>query len=128
MSPQGLAPQRCTSHNRPIVKSFSELEAVLLAVIRDRGRPCHGNDIGRELEVRLQKRVPAATLYRALHRLEDGGYLSAHWEADGEGVSHRGPKRRYYELNSTGVVALSEYVLQFSRRVKALGWALRPSP
>jgi DNA-binding PadR family transcriptional regulator len=121
-----VRPLRCrfTSHNILRMKALAELDALLLAVIRDRDRPCHGNDIGREVESRVQRRIAVATLYRALHRLEDAGYLTAHWEAEGAARQpHRGPKRRYYELNQTGLVALSEYMRQFSRRAGVLGWA-----
>ena len=109
------------SHNIPRMKPSAELDAMSLAVIRDRARPCHGTEIGRELEFRMQSRVAAASLYRALHRLEDAGYLTAHWEADRSPQTHRGPRRRYYEITRTGLVMLTEYVGQFSRRAGILG-------
>jgi PadR family transcriptional regulator, regulatory protein PadR len=41
--------------------------------------------------------VKEGTVYPVLHRLEDAGYLSASWEAEGRGVP-----RKYYAITPAG--------------------------
>jgi DNA-binding PadR family transcriptional regulator len=57
--------------------------------------------------------MPGGTVYPALRRLEDAGYLTAAWEK--EEVAHAAdrPRRRYYTLTRTGREALSDAVKRF---------------
>ena len=41
---------------------------------------------------------PAGTVYPILARLEEGGWVSSHWDEDVK----RGPRRRLYQLTSEG--------------------------
>ncbi|ALE04756.1 PadR family transcriptional regulator (plasmid) [Arthrobacter sp. ERGS1:01] len=55
----------------------------------------------------------AGTVYPALERLEEAGWLSSYWEADSD---RSGPRRRYYELTVDGVVAARRAVSKFDAR------------
>ncbi len=63
------------------------------------GRPRHGYEIGKHLESRSggQLQLPVSTLYSALYRMEDRGWIKGRW------VEKRGERRRcYYALTPKG--------------------------
>ena len=109
------------------VRLLTELDALILVILRDRGEPAHGSDLGKEAQIRTNDFVPAATLYRRLHELEDQGYLAGDWEGAERRQPHRGPQRRYYRLTGQGSRAIRNYERLLALRVKALGWGLEPT-
>ncbi|MEO7086917.1 MAG: helix-turn-helix transcriptional regulator, partial [Gemmatimonadaceae bacterium] len=69
---------------------------VLKAVSRE---PMHGYGISKWIEARTQDQLEIvdSALYKALHRLEDGGAISAEW-----GVSDNNRRAKYYSLTVRG--------------------------
>jgi PadR family transcriptional regulator PadR len=55
------------------------------------------------------KRLTAyGTLYKALDRLERGGYLESRWEAPDYAAEAARPRRRFYRITGMGERALAE--------------------
>lgn len=50
--------------------------------------------------------LPSGTVYPALRRLEASGRVRSKWEAQSAADRAKRPRRRYYELTSSGVRAL----------------------
>jgi DNA-binding PadR family transcriptional regulator len=57
--------------------------------------------------------VPGGTVYPALRRLEDDGYLTSKWEKPTISQTEPRPQRRYYELTRAGRDALAEAVKRY---------------
>jgi PadR family transcriptional regulator, regulatory protein PadR len=53
---------------------------------------------------------PTGTVYPALRRLENAGYLHSRWEAERRAFSEARPQRRYYEITAAGSRALAAAV------------------
>jgi transcriptional regulator len=60
-------------------------------------------------------RVNQGSLYPALHRLEDLGFIEAEW-----GESENGRRAKYYSLTRTGRKRLSEETAQWERMAAAV--------
>lgn len=90
------------------------LDLLLLAVISDGAM--HGYAVIEELKSRSDQvfDLPEGTVYLALHRLEDAGYLASEWS------EVQGRRRRTYRLTEEGRGALGEQSrawIQFSNAV-----------
>jgi transcriptional regulator len=72
------------------------LATMVLAVLA--GGPAHGYGIGAELKRRSedQLEVLEGSLYPALHRLEEAGFVDSEWE------TNDGRRRRSYALTADG--------------------------
>ena|ERR1700754_2294927 len=57
--------------------------------------------------------MPGGTIYPALRRLEEAGYLTSKWEKQSIAQSELRPPRKYYELTRPGREALAEAVKRF---------------
>ena len=57
--------------------------------------------------------VPGGTVYPALRRLEDAGYLTSEWEEQRIAQSEPRPPRKYYELTSDGRELLAEAMKRY---------------
>ncbi|MEP7272366.1 MAG: PadR family transcriptional regulator [Acidobacteriota bacterium] len=57
--------------------------------------------------------LPGGTVYPALRRLEDTGYLSSKWEKQSIAQAAPRPPRKYYEVTRAGREALSEAVKRY---------------
>jgi DNA-binding PadR family transcriptional regulator len=57
--------------------------------------------------------VPGGTVYPALRRLEDEGYLTSEWEEQSISQSEPRPQRKYYELTREGRELLAEAVKRY---------------
>jgi DNA-binding PadR family transcriptional regulator len=66
---------------------------------------------------------PTGTIYPALRRLEQAGFVRSHWEPDELAAREARPARRYYELTAAGLKAL-DGALEALRELGAAG--LRP--
>jgi len=78
------------------------MELFILSALE--GRTRHGYDIGKYIESRSggQLQLPVSTLYTALYRMEDKGWIKGRW------VEKRGERRRcYYTLTSKGRATLA---------------------
>ena len=57
--------------------------------------------------------VPGGTVYPALRRLEDEGYLNSEWEEPSIAQSEPRPPRKYYDLTREGRELLAEAVKRY---------------
>jgi transcriptional regulator len=86
--------------------------------------PAHGHtiaySIGHRSEAVLQ--VEHGSLYPALHRLEDRGWISSFW-----GTSENNRRARYYRLTPKGREQLAEQTSRWDQIVHAVNRILRPA-
>jgi DNA-binding PadR family transcriptional regulator len=57
--------------------------------------------------------MPGGTVYPALRRLEDAGYLTSEWEKERVAQAELRPRRKYYEITTTGRQVLAEAVKRY---------------
>jgi PadR family transcriptional regulator, regulatory protein PadR len=57
--------------------------------------------------------LPGGTVYPALRRLEDEGYLSSTWEKPSIARAQPRPPRKYYDLTRAGHGVLAEVVKRY---------------
>ena len=57
--------------------------------------------------------LPSGTVYPALRRLEDLGYVESKWEKHEIAQRALRPPRKYYQLTRTGEAALAEAVKRY---------------
>ena len=84
--------------------------------------PLHGYAIAQRLKQMSRDvvRVTQGTLYPALHRLENRGYLTADWKA-----SDTGRDAKFYRLTRKGRAHLDEQAASWERLTTAIGSILR---
>lgn len=94
-------------------------ELAVLALIATRRR--YGYDLlstlGQATDGSLA--IKEGTLYPVLHRLEDGGYIAATWEAEG-----RAAPRKYYRITAQGKARLAFLRTEWQRLVTGIGQLL----
>jgi PadR family transcriptional regulator, regulatory protein PadR len=85
--------------------------------------PRHGQGIARTIQQESENvfLVDHGSLYLALQRLEDRGWLTAKW-----GVSENNRKARFYALTAKGRSQLSQKTDQWRRIAKAISRILAP--
>ncbi len=96
------------------------LDMLVLKTLED--EPLHGYAIAQRIEQssRALLRVPQGSLYPALHRLENRGWLSASWtETEG------GRAAKVYRLTAKGRRQLEKEVADWQRLSEAIAWILR---
>jgi transcriptional regulator len=86
--------------------------------------PAHGHTIAHAIERRSEDvlQVEHGSLYPALHRLEDRGWISSFW-----GTSENNRKARYYRLTPAGRKQLAAQIGRWDQLVKAINRILRPA-
>ena len=57
--------------------------------------------------------LPGGTVYPALRRLEEAGYLTSKWEKPAIAQAEPRPQRKYYELTREGRETLAEAVKRY---------------
>ncbi len=57
--------------------------------------------------------LPSGTVYPALRRLKQLGYLTSNWEAQTVADEAKRPRRRYYEVSKRGQGALADALQRF---------------
>jgi transcriptional regulator len=84
---------------------------------------CHGQGIARIIQRQSEETflVDHGSLYLALQRLEDKGWISAKW-----GVSENNRKARFYSLTPKGRAQLAQKTSQWRRLARAIGLILGP--
>src|SRR6266705_2983047 len=84
-------------------------------------RPMHGLGISRRIEQVTGGtfQVKPGSLFPALHRLEEAGWLSAIW-----GQSESGRRAKFYKLTKAGQQQLKEETRQWTRIAEAMASAL----
>jgi PadR family transcriptional regulator, regulatory protein PadR len=80
--------------------------------------PAHGHTIAHVIEHTSEDvlQVEQGSLYPALHRLEDRGWLSSHW-----GPSENNRKAKFYKLTSAGRKQLTLETSRWQRMARAIG-------
>jgi transcriptional regulator len=86
--------------------------------------PAHGHAIAYAIEHRSDDvlQVEHGSLYPALHRLEDRGWIASFW-----GTSENNRRARYYRLTPAGRRQLSEQTTRWDQLVRAINQVLRPA-
>ena len=85
--------------------------------------PAHGHTIAHAIEYRSDEvlQVEHGSLYPALHRLEDRGWISSSW-----GASENNRKARFYKLTAAGRRQLADESTRWEKLVRAVNRVLRP--
>ncbi|HTQ85758.1 MAG TPA: PadR family transcriptional regulator [Candidatus Binatia bacterium] len=86
--------------------------------------PLHGLGISRRIEqvTRGTFQVRPGSLFPALHRMEEQGWLSSHW-----GESENNRRAKYYQLTKTGRRQLDTETERWGRISLAIARALQAS-
>ena len=86
--------------------------------------PAHGHTIAHVIERRSDDvlQVEHGSLYPALHRLEDRGWIASFW-----GTSESNRRARYYRLTTVGRKQLAEQTSRWDDLVRAINGVLRPA-
>jgi transcriptional regulator len=85
--------------------------------------PGHGHTIAYAIEHRSEDvlQVEHGSLYPALHRLEDRGWIASFW-----GTSENNRRARYYRLTPAGRKQLAQQTSRWDELVRAINRVLRP--
>jgi transcriptional regulator len=85
--------------------------------------PTHGHGIAKSIERMSEDalRVEHGSLYPALQRLLQEGWITAEW-----GVSENNQRAKYYRLTASGRRKLSAETSRWERFVRAVSSVLRP--
>jgi PadR family transcriptional regulator, regulatory protein PadR len=86
--------------------------------------PAHGHTIAFAIERRSDEvlQVEHGSLYPALHRLEDRGWIASAW-----GASENNRKARFYRLTAKGRKQLAKQTSRWNQLVSAVNQILRPA-
>jgi len=86
--------------------------------------PAHGHTIAYAIEYRSNEvlQVEHGSLYPALHRLEDRGWIVSWWSA-----SENNRKARFYRLTAAGHKQLIQQTSRWQELVRAVNRVLRPA-
>jgi PadR family transcriptional regulator, regulatory protein PadR len=89
------------------------------------GRPAHGYSVARWIESATDDAlaIGEGTLYPALHRLEDRGWIESEW-----GVSENNRRAKYYSLTRSGRERLRVEASSWRRYAAAVFAALDARP
>jgi transcriptional regulator len=84
--------------------------------------PAHGHTIAHVIERRSDDvlQVEHGSLYPALHRLEDRGWIASFW-----GTSENNRKASYYRLTPDGRKQLADQTNRWEQMVQAINGVLR---
>lgn len=85
--------------------------------------PAHGHTIAHAIERGSDEvlQVEHGSLYPALHRLEDRGWIASFW-----GTSENNRKAKYYRLTPSGRKQLVAQTTRWEQVVQAIGRILKP--
>jgi PadR family transcriptional regulator PadR len=86
--------------------------------------PAHGHIIAHAIEHRSEEvlQVEHGSLYPALHRLENRGWIASFW-----GTSENNRRARYYRLTPEGRAQLAHQTTRWDEIVRAVNRVLRPA-
>ena len=86
--------------------------------------PAHGHTIAHAIERRSEDvlQVEHGSLYPALHRLEDRGWIASFW-----GTSENNRRARYYRLTPKGRKQLTTQTNRWDEIVRAVNRILKPA-
>lgn len=86
--------------------------------------PAHGHTIAHAIERGSEDvlQIEHGSLYPALHRLEDRGWIASFW-----GTSENNRKARYYRLTPAGRNQLTVQTARWEQLARAIGRILKPA-
>lgn len=86
--------------------------------------PAHGHTIAHSIERSSEDvlQIEHGSLYPALHRLEDRGWIASFW-----GTSENNRKAKYYRLTPAGRKQLTVQTTRWEQVVRAIGRILKPA-
>jgi PadR family transcriptional regulator PadR len=86
--------------------------------------PAHGQTIAHAIERGSEDvlQVEHGSLYPALHRLRNRGWIAAFW-----GTSENNRKARYYRLTPAGRKQLADQSSRWDQLVRAIGRIMKPA-
>jgi len=86
--------------------------------------PAHGHTIAHAIEHRSDEvlQIEHGSLYPALHRLEDRGWICSIW-----GPSGNNRKARFYRLTAAGRKQLAQQTSRWEQLVRAVNRVLKPA-
>jgi transcriptional regulator len=86
--------------------------------------PAHGHTIAHSIERQSDEvlQVEHGSLYPALHRLEDRGWIASFW-----GTSENNRRARYYRITPQGRQQLTTQTNRWDQIVRAVNRVLRPA-
>lgn len=86
--------------------------------------PAHGHTIAHVIEKGSEEvlQIEHGSLYPALHRLEERGWIASFW-----GTSENNRKARYYRLTPAGKKQLTAQTTRWEQVVRAIGRILKPA-
>jgi PadR family transcriptional regulator PadR len=86
--------------------------------------PAHGHTIAHAIEHGSEDvlQIEHGSLYPALHRLEDRGWIASFW-----GTSENNRKAKYYRLTPPGRKQLIAQTTRWEQVVRAIGRILNPA-
>jgi transcriptional regulator len=98
------------------------LDMLILQTLR--WGPRHGHGIGQAIQAQSDDllRIETGSLYPALHRLVQRGWLKADW-----GISEANQRAKYYQLTAAGRAQLSHEQKRWSQLVHAIGRIMNPA-
>ena len=87
--------------------------------------PAHGYTIAQSIEQGSDEvlQIEHGSLYPALHRLENRGWIASFW-----GTSENNRKAKYYRLTPQGRKQLAAQTSRWEELVHAIGRILNPAP
>jgi len=85
--------------------------------------PQHGLGIGQVIRQKSEEliKIEAGSLYPALHRLEQQGWLSSEWK-----VSEKNQRAKYYRLTRAGKKQLLAEQSKWKQLLRAIRLVMRP--
>ncbi|MEC2076461.1 PadR family transcriptional regulator [Metabacillus fastidiosus] len=99
--------------DRELVKGSTSI--IVLQLLNE--RDMYGYELVKEMEKRSENTltVKEGTLYPALHKLEQKGYVEAYWQEQ-----EKGPARKYYRILKEGKAILAEKTKEWGKFVKMM--------
>ena len=103
---------------------LGSLDLLVLQTLASRRGALHGYAITEHIHSVSKDalRVEEGSLYPALHRMTEAGWIRAEW-----GVSSNNRRARYYAITRTGRRRLSELEQQWTNHIKAVKRVLKPA-
>src|SRR5687767_8378188 len=101
---------------------YGTLDLLALRALAASEDPLHGYDIAERIHSVSQEvlRMEEGSLYPALHRMEEAGWLRSKWD-----VSANNRRARYYVLTAAGRRQLTRLEAEWAKHVDAVARVLR---
>ena len=111
-------PEKRASENHEMLQGTLDMLILRTLVMG----PAHGHTIAHAIERTSDDvlQVEQGSLYPALHRLEDRGWVASYW-----GTSENNRKAKYYKLTATGKKRLTAERSRWRQMVAAIGRVMR---